>query len=59
MQYIIETEQEDDGRWIADIPELPGVMCYGDTREAAIVEVTTLADKVVGDREDHQEGDRK
>jgi predicted RNase H-like HicB family nuclease len=35
MNYRIEFEQEEDGRWIADIPELPGVMAYGATKQEA------------------------
>lgn len=50
MPLIIETEQEEDGRWIADIPELPGVMVYGQTRTEAIQKVQALALRVVADR---------
>jgi len=39
----LEVEQEDDGRWLAEAPALPGVMAYGDTREEAIIRVETLA----------------
>jgi len=35
MNYSIDPEQEDDGRWIAEVPELPGVLAYGKTREEA------------------------
>lgn len=55
MDFLIEIEQEEDGRWIADIPELPGVMVYGDSREEAIVKVKALALRVVGDRLEHGE----
>jgi predicted RNase H-like HicB family nuclease len=36
MNLIIEIEQEEDGRWIAEVPEIPGVLAYGHTREEAI-----------------------
>lgn len=43
MNYRIEFEQEDDGRWIADIPELPGVMAYGSTKREAESKVQAIA----------------
>jgi predicted RNase H-like HicB family nuclease len=51
----IETEQEADGRWIAEIPVLPGVMCYGATRAEALAKVETLALRVLADRKEHGE----
>jgi predicted RNase H-like HicB family nuclease len=45
-----ETEQEVDGRWIAEVPDLPGVMAYGQTREDAIRIVHALALRVLVDR---------
>ena len=39
MNLIIEIEQEEDGRWIAEVPNLPGVLAYGHTREEAIARV--------------------
>jgi predicted RNase H-like HicB family nuclease len=42
----IEIEREEDGRWIAEIPELPGVMVYGDTRNQAISKAEALALRV-------------
>lgn len=48
--FEIEFEQEADGRWLADIPSLPGVMAYGKTREDAEVNVTALALRVIADR---------
>jgi predicted RNase H-like HicB family nuclease len=47
---VIELEQEDDGRWIAEIDELNGVMVYGITREEAIKNVKALASEVLADR---------
>ncbi|GIK66791.1 MAG: hypothetical protein BroJett018_45850 [Chloroflexota bacterium] len=55
MDFLIEIEAEEDGRWIADIPELPGVMVYGDSREEAIAKVKVLALLVVADRLEHGE----
>ena len=46
----IETEQEDDGRWIAEIPDLPGVMVYGTTRDEAVSRVKALALRALADR---------
>ena len=43
MPLRIEIEQEDDGRWIAEIPELPGVLAYGQTRQEAIERVQALS----------------
>lgn len=50
MNLAIEIEQEDDGRWIAEIDELDGVLVYGATREEAIKNVKTLALRVIADR---------
>ena len=46
----IEIDQEADGRWIAEIPDLPGVMAYGHTREEAIAKTKALALRVMADR---------
>jgi predicted RNase H-like HicB family nuclease len=48
--YTLQTEQEDDGRWIAEIPELPGVMAYGATMEEAIANAEALAFRIIADR---------
>ncbi len=50
MNFAIEFEQEDDGRWIAEIPALPGVMAYGVTRADAESKVEALALRVVADK---------
>ena len=50
MTFAIEIEQEKDGRWIAEIPELPGVMVYGQTREEAVARVDALARRVLAER---------
>ena len=49
-QFIIEFDREDDGRWIAAIPALSGVHCYGDTKEEASRKVEALALRVLADR---------
>ena len=46
----IELEMEDNGRWIAEIPELPGVMVYGATREQAVSKVKSLALRTMADQ---------
>jgi len=46
----IEIDREDDGRWIAEVPDLPGVMVYGQSREEAISRVKALALRVLADR---------
>ena len=51
----IQIDREDDGRWIAEVPELPGVMCYGGTREEAVSQVEALALRAIADRLDHGE----
>ncbi len=55
MPLSIEVEQEDDGRWLADIPELAGVLCYGTTRQEAIEKAQVLALRVMADRMSHGE----
>ena len=52
----IELEREEDGRWIAEVPDLPGVMAYGKTRKEALAKVQSLALRVIADRLDHGEG---
>ena len=48
--FRIEFDQENDGRWIAEIADLPGVMVYGETKQDAEVKVTALALRVLADR---------
>lgn len=50
MRITFEFEQEVDGRWIAEIPELPGVMAYGATRQEAWDKVTALGMKTLAER---------
>ena len=49
MNYEIEFEQEEDGRWIAEIPSLPGVMAYGASRTDAESKVEAMALRVIAD----------
>jgi predicted RNase H-like HicB family nuclease len=51
----IEIDREEDGRWIAEIPELPGVMAYGNNRNEAISKAEALALRVLADRLEHGE----
>jgi predicted RNase H-like HicB family nuclease len=55
MTFKIEIEQEEDGRWIAEVPELPGVMVYAKTSDEAKAKVQALALRVVADRLEHGE----
>lgn len=50
MNFQIEIEREDDGRWIADVPDLPGVMVYGADRASAVAKVQALALRVLAER---------
>jgi predicted RNase H-like HicB family nuclease len=55
MNLTVETEQEDDGRWLGEVPELPGVMAYGTTRQEAIARAQALALRTLADRLEHGE----
>jgi predicted RNase H-like HicB family nuclease len=55
MPLSIEIEQEDDGRWLAELPDLPGVLAYGPTRDAAVSAARALALRVLADRVEHGE----
>ena len=55
MHVSIELDREEDGRWIAEAIELPGVMTYGQTREEAISNTEKLAIEVIADRIQHGE----
>lgn len=50
MTLTIEIERESDGRWIAEVPTLPGTMCYGQSRDEAIAHVQALALRVIAER---------
>jgi predicted RNase H-like HicB family nuclease len=53
--YRVETEQEVDGRWIAEVPELPGVLAYGQSREEAVRKAQALCLHVLAERLEHGE----
>ncbi len=55
MRFTIEFEREDDGRWLAEILELPGVLAYGNTPDEAIGHAKALALRVVADQIEHGE----
>jgi predicted RNase H-like HicB family nuclease len=55
MNYKIEIEQEEDGRYIAEIVELSGVLVYGDSQEEAISKVRVLALRVLADQIEREE----
>ena len=54
-KLVIQVDREEDGRWIAAVPELPGVLVYGQTREEALARVEALALRVLADRLEHGE----
>ena len=55
MPLQVEVEQEDDGRWIAEVVQLPGVLCYGESRDEAVARAEALSLRVLADRLDHGE----
>jgi len=55
VSFPIEIDREEDGRWIADIPDLPGVLCYGSTRNEALARVQALALRVLAERLEYAE----
>ncbi|MDQ3688175.1 MAG: type II toxin-antitoxin system HicB family antitoxin [Acidobacteriota bacterium] len=59
MNYTIEYEQEEDGRWLAEVIELPGVLAYGQTSEDAVTKAQALALRVLADQLEHGEGARE
>jgi len=55
MNFCVEIEQEEDGRWIAEVVDLPGVLVYGSTSIEAQAKVQALALRVLADRLEHGE----
>ena len=55
MQFTIEHEREEDGRWLAEVPELPGVLAYGATADEAMAKAEVLALRVLAERLEHNE----
>jgi len=55
MHFTLECEQEDDGRWLAEVLELPGVLAYGAAASSAIAKVQVLALRVIAERIENDE----
>ena len=55
VTFTIEIEREDDGRWLAEVPALSGVMAYGQDRDEAVARVQALALRVIAERLEHRE----
>jgi predicted RNase H-like HicB family nuclease len=55
VQFAIELEREDDGRWLAEVRDLPGVMTYGQSRDEAMARAQALALRVLAERLEHGE----
>ncbi len=55
MRFTIECEREEDGRWLAEVRELPGVLVYGQSPDDALARVKALALRVLADRLEHGE----
>ena len=55
MNFTIEHEPEEDGRWLAEVPELPGVLAYGASAKEAIVKAEALALRVLAERLENNE----
>lgn len=55
MTFTIEHERKEDGRWLAAVPELPGVLAYGATADEATAKAQVLALRVLAERLEHDE----
>ena len=55
MNFTVEYEEEEDGRWLAEVKELPGVLTYGDNPDDAVAHAQALALRVIADRLDNGE----
>ena len=55
MNFTIEAELEEDGRWLAEVPQLPGVLAYGATRDEDMSRAQVLALRVIAERLEHGE----
>lgn len=55
MKFELECEREEDGRWLAEVPQLPGVLAYGSTADEAMSKAEVLALRVLADRLEHGE----
>jgi len=59
MKYTVEYERETDGRWLAEVLELPGVLAYGQDENEAVAKAQALALRVIADRLEHGEAARE
>ncbi len=50
VKFTVETEQETDGRWIAEVPQIPGALAYGSSRQEAVARVQALGLRVLAER---------
>ena len=57
MQFTLEIEREEDGRWLAEVPQLAGVMSYGATSSEAMAKADVLALRVLAERLEHGEAE--
>ena len=55
VNFSIECEEEVDGRWIAEVPQLPGVLCYGTTADEAMARAEVLALRAMAERLEHSQ----
>lgn len=55
MDFTLEFEQETDGRWLAEVPQLPGVLAYGATQDEALAKAEALAFRVLAERLEQKE----
>lgn len=56
MQLTIESEREVDSRWVAEVPQLPGMLAYGSSRDETLARAQMLALRVLAERIEHNEG---
>ena len=56
QKFTVETEMEEDGRWIGEVPEIPGALVYGSTQEEATAKVQALALRILAERLEYGEG---
>ena len=55
MKFTLECEREDDGRWLAEVSQLPGVLAYGSSANEAMTKAEVLALRVLAERLEHGE----
>ena len=57
MQFVLECEREEDGRWLAEVAQLPGVLAYGTSANEAMAKAEVLALRVLAERLEHGEAE--